>query len=151
PAHARDRHLAGREHFEGLHFVEHVVSKRLAIDVAPLKGARHELVEVRRLQQSTDEDNDGREKRTHGDLRGQDGWRNSQTELSCRLFHIRVHRLHCGPASGVVEGARMTSLTRFAGALLVIASLAAPASAQMGYFGQNKVQYQTFTFKVLKT
>ncbi len=37
------------------------------------------------------------------------------------------------------------------GAVLVSASLATPAAAQMGYFGQNKVQYQTFHFKVLKT
>jgi len=45
----------------------------------------------------------------------------------------------------------MKSFSVFAGALLVSACLAAPAAAQMGYFGQNKVQYQTFKFKVLKT
>src|SRR5215212_80832 len=43
-------------------------------------------------------------------------------------------------------------------AVIVAASLAAtlfaavlPASAQMGYFGQNKVQYETFKFRILKT
>src|SRR5215472_15015087 len=35
--------------------------------------------------------------------------------------------------------------------LLVFECIAAPAAGQMGYFGQNKVQYQTFKFKVLKT
>ena len=28
---------------------------------------------------------------------------------------------------------------------------AAPAAAQIGYFGQNKVQYRSFDFQVLKT
>ncbi|HEX4565106.1 MAG TPA: hypothetical protein VH138_00690 [Vicinamibacterales bacterium] len=45
----------------------------------------------------------------------------------------------------------MKSFSVFAAALLASACLAAPAAAQMGYFGQNKVQYQTFKFKVLKT
>ncbi|HET7694948.1 MAG TPA: BamA/TamA family outer membrane protein [Vicinamibacterales bacterium] len=34
---------------------------------------------------------------------------------------------------------------------LSLAVAPAPASAQVGYFGQNKVQYRTFDFKVLKT
>jgi len=45
-------------------------------------------------------------------------------------------------------------MTRIAAALFVCVSLAAmpvPALAQVGYFGQNKVQYERFDFKVLKT
>ena len=45
----------------------------------------------------------------------------------------------------------MKAVVTFAGALLVSFMFSAPLSAQMGYFGQNKVQYQTFKFKVLKT
>jgi Tol biopolymer transport system component len=45
----------------------------------------------------------------------------------------------------------MKAVVTFTGALLVSAVCSAPLSAQMGYFGQNKVQYQTFKFKVLKT
>jgi len=36
-------------------------------------------------------------------------------------------------------------------ATLLAISLAAPAAAQIGYFGQNKVQYRSFKFQVLKT
>jgi Tol biopolymer transport system component len=36
-------------------------------------------------------------------------------------------------------------------ALLLSIVVAPPAFAQIGYFGQNKVQYRTFDFKVLKT
>jgi Tol biopolymer transport system component len=36
-------------------------------------------------------------------------------------------------------------------AIVVALWLAAPAYAQIGYFGQNKVQYRTFDFRVLKT
>ncbi|MEO6236984.1 MAG: BamA/TamA family outer membrane protein [Vicinamibacterales bacterium] len=35
--------------------------------------------------------------------------------------------------------------------VLAFFAIASPATAQMGYFGQNKVQYQTFRFQVLKT
>lgn len=45
-------------------------------------------------------------------------------------------------------------MTRFAACLLAAAALvaaAAPAGAQVGYFGQNKVQYKNLKFQVLKT
>lgn len=45
----------------------------------------------------------------------------------------------------------MKVLATVAGTLLVSAWIASPAAAQIGYFGQNKVQYQNFQFKVLKT
>jgi Tol biopolymer transport system component len=35
--------------------------------------------------------------------------------------------------------------------LVVVTMCATPAAAQMGYFGQNKVQYHNFKFQVLKT
>src|SRR4051794_5799256 len=44
---------------------------------------------------------------------------------------------------------KLTSLVASTFAALVI--VASPAAAQIGYFGQNKVQYQTFKFQVLKT
>jgi Tol biopolymer transport system component len=45
----------------------------------------------------------------------------------------------------------MKSLFLSAIASLTLAAFAAPAAAQVGYFGQNKVQYQSFHFQVLKT
>src|SRR3970282_774071 len=52
-----------------------------------------------------------------------------------------------GSAGGV-----MKRIFGYAFALaLSIAVAPAPAFSQTGYFGQNKVQYRTFDFKVLKT
>ena len=45
----------------------------------------------------------------------------------------------------------MKAFATVAGALLLSLCAVAPATGQMGYFGQNKVQYQRFHFKVLKT
>src|SRR4051795_10866124 len=44
---------------------------------------------------------------------------------------------------------KLTSLVASTFAALVI--VASPAAAQIGYFGQNKVQYRSFKFQVLKT
>ena len=41
--------------------------------------------------------------------------------------------------------------TQLLSVLVALLSLPVPGYAQSGYFGQNKVQYQTFEFKVLKT
>ena len=47
----------------------------------------------------------------------------------------------------------MTRFPRVAAVLafLICAAVAEPAGAQIGYFGQNKVQYRTFKFQVLTT
>jgi len=45
----------------------------------------------------------------------------------------------------------MKAFASVAGAVLLSVCLASPAMAQMGYFGQNKVEYHKFQFKVLKT
>ena len=45
----------------------------------------------------------------------------------------------------------MKAFASVAGAVLLSVCLASPATAQMGYFGQNKVEYHKFQFKVLKT
>ncbi len=36
--------------------------------------------------------------------------------------------------------------TIFSSFLILLLAVAAPAAAQIGYFGQNKVQYQKFKF-----
>jgi len=43
------------------------------------------------------------------------------------------------------------SLPAVVAAFVLCAATAAPAGAQIGYFGQNKVQYRTFKFQVLAT
>ena len=45
----------------------------------------------------------------------------------------------------------MKAFATVAGAALLSLCIASPTTAQMGYFGQNKVQYHRFHFKVLKT
>src|SRR5262245_31981298 len=45
----------------------------------------------------------------------------------------------------------MNALSTISRVLVVVTLCATPAAAQMGYFGQNKVQYHNFKFQVLKT
>src|SRR5688572_8042259 len=53
-----------------------------------------------------------------------------------------------GPASGPVEVSMKGYLRR---ALLIAALAATPALVQGQYFGQNRVQYRTFDFKIIQT
>jgi len=45
----------------------------------------------------------------------------------------------------------MKGTRSFIAALAILTATAAPAAAQIGYFGQNKVQYRSFKFQVLET
>ena len=55
-------------------------------------------------------------------------------------FHTRSHASGPGTSRGL-----LTAL------LLALSASALPASVSAQYFGRNKVQYETFDFKILKT
>ena len=56
------------------------------------------------------------------------------------IFHTRSHTSGSGLPRGLL-----------AALLLVATATALPASVSAQYFGRNKVQYETFDFKILKT
>src|SRR4051812_34328627 len=55
------------------------------------------------------------------------------------------------PPGGSAQGDQVMRVTRILALLMGIALAPALAAAQIGYFGQNKVQYHNFKFQVLKT
>src|SRR5262252_5356183 len=73
------------------------------------------------------------------------------TDLSRPLFPSGYAGCTRNVRSGCVEDFMKVISTLTCALLLTFACIGTPAAAQMGYFGQNKVQYQTFKFKVLKT
>src|SRR6266508_2192952 len=57
----------------------------------------------------------------------------------------------CTSESAGPGGSMKSASTVLASFLIVVFAVTIPAEAQIGYFGQKKVQYQSFKFQVLKT